>query len=451
MHKNLRKLYYRVAALGMTGIVLTGTLAAPKALASSYQNQINNAKDKKKELEDKKKALAGKLKSLEGKKDNVLAYIESLDKELSELEEQIANLNGEIKQVNTNLKKTKKDLNKAVKTEENQYAAMKKRIQYMYENGDTSMLEVILSSENIADLLNQVEYVEEITAYDNSLLDRFKKTKKKVQKMKASLENTLAEKEALGEELEMNQDALEKVMSSKQKQLKKYEANIADAKKLSSSYAAQIEAQENLVDELLEKERKRIEEEERKRKEEERRRKEEEERKRREEEEKREQQQQQAANNNNSNNSSSSTSNSSSGNTNNTVSAGGFRWPVPASGRITCGCGPRISPTSGASRNHQGIDIGASTGSAIVSAKAGTVAAVGYNSVRGNYVMVSHGDGVFTIYMHCSRVVVSQGQSVSQGQTIAMVGSTGVSTGPHLHFSVVISGTYVNPRNYVSP
>ena len=209
-------------------------------------------------------------------------------------------------------------------------------------------------------------------------------------------------------------------------------------------------------------ERKRKEEEERKRKEEEeRKRKEEEERKKREEEENRKQQQ---ANNNNDSSNNSSSNNSSSGNgsldnsssqnsstVNNTVSSGGFRWPVPSSSRITCTFGYRNAPTTGASTYHQGIDIGASTGANIVAAKGGTVVTASYNVAAGNYIMISHGNGVYTVYMHCSRLLVSVGQSVNQGDVIALVGSTGVSTGPHLHFGVNVNGSYVNPMNYVQP
>ena len=123
-------------------------------------------------------------------------------------------------------------------------------------------------------------------------------------------------------------------------------------------------------------------------------------------------------------------------------------WPC-ASTRVTSGFGKRNSPTAGASTYHKGIDIGASTGTAIYAAASGTVTEAGYSSSRGNYVVIYHSNGVSTAYMHCSALYVSSGDKVSQGQTIAAVGSTGISTGPHLHFSVIEDGTYVNPRNYV--
>lgn len=441
MQKSVKKMYFKLLALGVSGVVMATSFVGTNAFASSFQNQINDATDKKQELEDKKEALAKKLKKLQGEKKDILTYIKSLDIELNELTDEISQLNDEIDEVNADLEETKAQLEEAKITEENQYEIMKKRIQYMYENGETSMLEVLLSSENIADLLNQVEYVAGITDYDNNLLDRYKDTKQKVEEMKVQLEQTLEEKNLLNDELTINQDALEEMITNKQTELAKYEANISEARTLSSEYEAQIAEQEEMIEDLLEQERKRIEEEERKRKEEE-------ERKRKEEEERKKQEALQNQNSSSNNSSASSSSNNSS-NTN--VSATGFLWPVPSSGRITCGFGYRESPTAGASTYHKGIDIGASSGSNIVAAKSGTVVTASYNVAAGNYIMISHGDGVYTVYMHCSKLLVSAGDTVSRGEVIGLIGSTGFSTGPHLHFGISINGSYVNPQNYVSP
>ena len=132
------------------------------------------------------------------------------------------------------------------------------------------------------------------------------------------------------------------------------------------------------------------------------------------------------------------------------VSASGFMWPCPSSHRITSYFGPRSQPTAGASTNHKGIDIGAASGSTIVASADGVVTTATYSSSAGNYIVISHGGGISTVYMHCSSLYVSVGTKVSQGQSIAAVGSTGYSTGPHLHFGVIKNGTYVNPLDYVS-
>ena len=126
-----------------------------------------------------------------------------------------------------------------------------------------------------------------------------------------------------------------------------------------------------------------------------------------------------------------------------------FTWPCPSSTRVTSDYGPRSSPTGGASSNHKGIDIGAAGGATIVAAAAGVVKSANYSSAAGNYVMIDHGGGLYTVYMHCSSLAVSVGQSVTAGQTIAYVGSTGISTGNHLHFGVSLNGSYVSPWSYL--
>lgn len=451
MRKKSKRMVMRLGLVCMTGVILVTSYIGPKAFASSFQNQIDDAKDKKQELEEKQKAMQAKIQELAKKKDNILVYIEELDNELETLTDEITQLNGEIAIVNQNLQETEDKLIQAKNTEKKQYETMKKRIQYMYENGETSFIEVLLNSENIADLLNQVEYISEITDYDNSLLDNYKATKVQVEGMKKKLEDTLEEKNLLSEELALNQDALEAMIEDKQKELKKYEENISQSQSMAKEYREQIVEQEQMIEDLLEKERKRIEEEERKRKEEEeRKRREEEERKKREEEERKKQEALAQQNQNVSNNSNSNTGTGNSS-TNNAVSKEGFLWPVPSSGRITCGFGNRTSPTAGASSYHQGIDVGAASGSNIVATKSGTVVTASYSSGAGNYVMIYHGDGVYSVYMHCSKLLVSVGQSVSRGDVIALVGSTGISTGPHLHFAISMNGSYVDPQKYVNP
>ena len=128
-----------------------------------------------------------------------------------------------------------------------------------------------------------------------------------------------------------------------------------------------------------------------------------------------------------------------------------FKWPCPSSSRITSNFGDRESPTEGASSNHKGIDISASTGADIIAAADGEVVISTYSYSAGNYIMLDHGGGVSTVYMHCSKLLVGVGEKVTKGQVIAKVGSTGYSTGSHLHFGIRSGGTYVNPRSYVSP
>jgi murein DD-endopeptidase MepM/ murein hydrolase activator NlpD len=323
---------------------------------------------------------------------------------------------------------------------------MKKRIKYMYENGDTNYLDLILQSDSLSDALNQVEYMSKITEYDNSLLDNYKKLKQDVADKEKDLETKLASLQELKEELTYEQDTVERLSQDKNEELVKYEDKISETQTLSDQYSTKLQEQEDMIEDLLEAERKRIEEEERKK---------EEERKRKEEEEKQRQEQENANNNSgnnssNDNSSSDNSSNDSSDDSSTGTHVDGFIWPCPSSTRITSYFGNRDQPTEGASTYHKGIDIGASAGSEIVAAASGSVVTAAYSVSAGNYIMIYHGDGVYTVYMHCSKLMVSAGEEVSQGQTIGLVGSTGVSTGPHLHFGVSVNGTYVNPLNYVS-
>ncbi|MBR1454972.1 MAG: peptidoglycan DD-metalloendopeptidase family protein, partial [Lachnospiraceae bacterium] len=133
----------------------------------------------------------------------------------------------------------------------------------------------------------------------------------------------------------------------------------------------------------------------------------------------------------------------------NRILSGGLIWPCPSSKQISSGFGKRKSPTKGASTYHQGIDIRAKTGAGVLAAAAGEVVISTYSYSAGNYIMINHGSGIFTIYMHLSKKLVDVNQEVSQGQKIGEVGSTGVSTGPHLHFGIRKNGSYVNPLTFV--
>ena len=124
-------------------------------------------------------------------------------------------------------------------------------------------------------------------------------------------------------------------------------------------------------------------------------------------------------------------------------------WPLPGDHTIHSYFGPRKAPTAGASTYHRGLDIGGAYGLSIVAALSGTVETVSYDRSSGHYVVINHGGGVKTKYLHCSKTLVYVGQKVTQGETIAKVGDSGVATGPHLHFSLVINGSFVDPYPYL--
>ena len=365
-------------------------------------------------MEEEKKKVESTLKELEGKKSDTAAYVKALDRNLSALAGERTKLEGDISQKEEQIEEAKVELETAKITENRQYEDMKLRIQYMYENGQTGLLESMMQSESIAELLNRAEYASQITSYDRKMLEEYRKTRQEVALKEEALKTEHQELLTLQDSTKAKQSSVKTLMASKEAELASYETKIASAQGEIDQYNADIKAQEEHMA-RVEAEIRRKEEEARKAEE--------------------------------------AKKNQSSAGGDSTVKKGNtnFIWPCPASGRISSAFGDRSSPTEGASTNHKGIDIPAPSGSSIVAAADGKVVISTYSYSAGNYIMIDHGGGLTTVYMHCSQLLVKEGETVKQGQTIAKVGSTGYSTGPHLHFGVRSGGSYVNPSGYVSP
>lgn len=395
---------YTVRALMVLSFALT--ISFP---AYATKKDVQGAKDKVTSLEQEKKKVEQTIKDLESLKSDAAAYVKELDNNLLALDEELGQLEQQIGAKETEIEENKKALEAAKETEDDQYESMKLRIQYMYEKGETSYIEMLLEAESFGEMLNRAEYISKISEYDRKMLDNYIAVKEDIAAKEASLEKEHQELVELQDSTEAKKASAEALISQKQKELQNFESQISTAEGQLSDYEKDIKAQEDKIKQL-EAEMKRKEEEAKKKAE-------------------------------------------SEGKQYNTVSLGNinFIWPCPSSSRITSAFGGRSSPTEGASTNHQGIDIGASMGSDIVAAADGEVTISTYSYSAGNYIMINHGGGVSTVYMHCSKLLVSVGEQVKQGQVIAKVGSTGYSTGPHLHFGIRSGGSYVNPQKYVSP
>ena len=439
---------YKIYLAGILAFAIVCCLVKPKLNAtadeiSDIQQEIAGYEEKKKEIEES-------IKQLEEKKSDVLAYIEEMDKQLNKLEADIEKLEGEITTLTAQLEVTKEELAVAKKKETDQYNAMLSRIKYNYENGESNYLSLLFEAESVVDFLNNAEYARQMAEFDKNMYDNYKAAKEEVANKEAQQKAQLAQLKDAKETQEYEKKSVEKLISDKTAEIDKYNNELAESEKEKQEFDQKIEEGEAEVDRLIEEARLRAIEEERKRKEEE-------ERKKREEEEKKKQEEALKGDKPSEDKNDDTPADEpkddpeddpdNSGQSNSNAS---FIWPCPASGRITSYFGPRKSPTAGASSNHRGIDIGAPSGSSILASKGGQVIAAGYHYSMGNYVQLYHGDGVCTIYMHASKLLVSTGQTVNQGDVIAKVGSTGVSTGPHLHFGVKIGDSYVNPLNYVS-
>lgn len=406
----------KIAVLAAAAALTLGTVFSSYATSKA----IEDAKKKVSSMEEEKKKVESALKELEGKKSDTAAYVKELDRNLSALAGELTKLEGDISRKEEQIEEAKAELETAKVTENRQYEDMKLRIQYMYENGQTGLLESMMQSESIAELLNRAEYASQITSYDRKMLEEYRKTRQEVALKEEALKTEHQELLTLQDSTKAKQSSVKTLMASKEAELASYETKIASAQGEIDQYNADIKAQEEHMA-RVEAEIRRKEEEARKAEE-----------ARRAEEAKKNQ------------SSAGGDSTVKKGNTN-------FIWPCPASGRISSAFGDRSSPTEGASTNHKEIDIPAPSGSSIVAAADGKVVISTYSYSAGNYIMIDHGGGLTTVYMHCSQLLVKEGETVKQGQTIAKVGSTGYSTGPHLHFGVRSGGSYVNPSGYVSP
>ncbi|MDK2807859.1 MAG: hypothetical protein PWP24_593 [Clostridiales bacterium] len=403
-----------IGVMAVCGLLLLGG-----GFFVAQASSISDAEAAKKKLEQQKKETEAQILSLKDEKGDLLAYIEKLDKQVEKLNQQIDDTNDKIETTNQKISKKKKELKEAKEEEQKQYEAMKLRIKYMYENGSDDYVTLLLESDSLSDLLNRAEYISKISDYDKNLLEEHKKIKKSIAKKEKKLEEQAEELSVMKEELSYEQEKVTQLCDDKNKELAQFNTDIANASEEAKQYAKEIEKQEDVIEDLLEQERKRIEEEERKKRE-------------------------AAA-------AAAAAAGQNQGTTTDYANTkADFRWPLNVSGTITSRFGYRNQPTEGASTYHKGIDIGAPVGTSIVAAADGKVVTATYSSSAGNYIMIYHGNSTYTVYMHCSSLSVSVNDEVKKGQVIGAVGSTGVSTGAHLHFGISVNGSYVDPLGYVS-
>lgn len=363
------------------------------------KQEIEDAENLKNQLQSGLTDVQSVISDLEQLKSNLAAYVSELDSTLTDIQTRITQLNEMITQKEAEITRTQAELDAALAREEAQYADMKARIKSMYERGNGYYFEAILMADSFGDMLNRADYVERISASDRRLLEEFQTTREYVETCKAQLETEQELLEEARKEVEEEQEALSSLIAQKEIEINAYEADISNREQLVKEYEAEIAAQDAEIKEL-ENAAKAL------------------------------QQQLDQANKR-------------------SYDGGMFAWPAPSYTRISDDYGWRIHPTLHVEQFHNGVDMAAPGGSPILAAYDGTVTAASYSSTMGNYIMIDHGDNLYTIYMHASALYVSQGDEVVKGQKIAAVGTTGRSTGNHLHFSVRLNGSYVSPWEYL--
>ena len=373
---------------------------------------ISDLKEQKDQKESKKAEAEAVLAQLQTEQNSILDTIKELDDQVAEYTSQITELEDRQTKLESDIETKQTELAAAQEKEQQQYAAMKERIKYSYENGNPSYLDVLFSTSDISDIVNQSEYADQIYSYDKNLFDDFVATRQTIADTKAGLESDLKEVENVKLDVEDNKAAVDVMIEGKQVQVANYESSIGDYESTIAELQKDIEATDQAIAAA-----------------------------------EAAYQAQLAAQQASASQAGSTTTAPSNVTVNYT--GGSLQWPVSTGGSISSYFGPRKSPGGIGSTYHRGLDIACPTGTPIVACEAGTVIAASYSSSMGNYVTIAHSSSMSTTYMHNSSLCVSVGQSVSRGEVIALAGSTGNSTGPHCHIAVRVNGSYVDPLPYL--
>ena len=374
-----------------------------EASIKQKQKEIEEAQKKKKELQSGLTQVKEIMEDLKDTRADLQAYVTELDQNLAEVEAKIEELKTLISEKEEEILQTTEELEAAQEKEKTQYETMKERVQFLYEQGDTYYLELLLDADSFGEFVNKKEYITKMSEYDTKMLKEYVTNRELIEVCKAELE---AEEELLEEakaKVDEEQKNLEELIASKEQEINRYTGDIKNKQQAIAEYEADIAMENDTIkalEEALAAERKRLLEEQ--------------------------------------------------GSERIIYDGGMFKWPAPSYTRVSSDYGWRLHPTLGVDKFHNGIDLAAPGGSPILAAYDGQVIGVGYNSSMGNYVMINHGGGLITIYMHASALYVSNGDMVGRGEKIAAVGTTGRSTGNHLHFGVRLDGNYVSPWNYLS-
>ncbi len=408
MKRRIRRVLCLLLACGLfvgcvqSGLAKTDSTDEISNSIKEKENQIKDAQQEKKVLESGMTDVKKVVNELAAVKGDLETYVTKLDGNLDQVQAKITEIKDLITKKEEEIAVTSEELKRAEETEKKQYEEMKQRIKFMYERGDGFYLEILFSAQSFGDFLNKQGYIEKLSAYDRNMLDTYIANREQIEQFKAELEEEQATLEEAREAVEEEEAALNTLIAEKEQQINLYESDISNKEQLIKQYEAEIAAQNAEIAALeaaVQEEKKRL-----------------------------------AAANGKAK----------------SYDGGQFKWPAPSYTRISDDYGNRMHPTLHVQKFHNGIDLAAPGGSPILAAYDGDVVAAAYSSSMGNYIMLDHGDGLYTIYMHASALYVSKGQSVARGDKIAAVGSTGRSTGNHLHFSVRLNGSYVSPWNYIS-
>lgn len=376
-------------ALVMAILMIAGFLASALNIFAVTKAQVDALKTKVAEAGKRKNELKAQLSGLTNDLSALQKQISLLDSQIEAQQDEIDAQEELLTELTQMIADKTIELEESERQQAEQYDQLRSRLRYMVEHGTTSSLSILLSSDSFSDFLNRYEIIRQISLRDENLFEQLKAIRDKVLTEKRELEDTKKEAEDTKAQMEANKAELEAQMEAKRKQMESIQLaqkNVKDA------YTAMIETE----DELMAQYKKAAAE--------------------------------YAAQS--------------------TYVGGTFMWPLPAGNNVvTCKYGMRTHPITGKRKLHTGVDLRAATGTKVYAANKGTVTTSGYSSAWGNYIIISHGGGITTLYAHLSKRSVSKDDKVKQGDIIGYSGNTGYSTAPHLHFEISKNGATYNPLN----
>ncbi len=394
MNKKQRQLFASIIA-GLLAFLMFFSMFSSLFFTSSAltvsQSNLNKLKDSLAKATAQKKNIQKEINEIKSEKSSILKQIELLDNQIDAMNDEINLQAAVVAQLSDVIEETEQEIVNTQAKEDEQYVKLKDRVRLMYEHGDISYLGVLLESDGFFDFLSRYEIISQISAYEKQLFNEIKTLKQQIIDHKASLEQNKADEIAVQQQLEASKAELNQQMSAKNAQMQKIEnAEDSELEKLRA-----IDKEEQRLSAEVKEMATKL-----------------------------------AAQNKKD------------------YVGGNLTWPCPGNTRITSKFGMRFHPILKYNKLHTGVDVGAPKGAKIVSANAGTVITSTYNASYGNYVMVDHGGNMVTLYAHMSSRSVKKGDVVKKGQQLGLVGSTGYSTGPHLHFEIIKNGKYVDPMSY---
>ena len=388
-----KKWAFRLCGLALTAAVAVSLLPEAVVVPASAvtQAEIDAMKEEANSLKQQQEEIQEQLDSLAADRENAMARKTLLEQQINATRAEINTIAAQIAKYDELIAQKQEELSQAEAEEQAQYELFCERVRYMEEQGEVSYWSILFSSKDFADLLDNAMMVEEIMDYDNQVMDQLIALREQIEQDKAELEtarqeqqDAKAEQEAAQANLQAQESEVDALLSQISNQEDELEAREAQLRAASDAATAEIAAAERELAAQIA----------------------------------------------------------------NVPSESGFLWPLPGRYNLSSLFGSRKHPITGKANNHTGIDIPASSGTSILAAKSGVVTTSTYNNSYGNYVVVSHSDGTSTLYAHMVRRNCSKGDIVSQGQVIGYVGTTGSSTGNHLHFEVRVNGSRVDPINY---